>query len=247
MIEHEVMKMRYAFLSDIHGNAVALEAVLEDIQSHKIDKIAVLGDIAFRGPEPKKSIELIQALKTDVIKGNADQWVVSGVKEGEVPQQALDLMQQEQAWTYKQLTDEHISYLKNLPTELTFDNKGIQLHAFHATPDSLFDVVLPTISDTDLLEKLTKNVSADIYLYGHIHKAYQRIVEGKTIVNLGSVGLPFDGIAKASYVIVDISDGKIETQFVRVPYDVEKVCQQYEDVNYPNAKMMQNIVRTGRN
>ena len=74
--------MRYAFISDIHGNAVALEAVLKDIEVKQADKIIVLGDVAYRGPEPKKSVELIQSLETDVIKGNADEWIVRGVREG---------------------------------------------------------------------------------------------------------------------------------------------------------------------
>lgn len=138
-------------------------------------------------------------------------------------------------------------YLETLPTELSFEEGGIRIHAFHATPDSLFDVVLPNVTDNDLLEKLTMKEEANIYLYGHIHKAYQRTVEGKTIINLGSVGLPFDGIAKASYLLVDIIDGQIQTSHVRLPYDMEKVCQQYEDFNYPNIEKMQNILRSGRN
>ncbi len=239
--------MRFAFISDIHGNAVALEEVLDDIEKKQVDRIAVLGDIAYRGPEPSKSINLIRGLNTDVIKGNADQWVVRGVREGEVPQQALKTMQQEQEWIRSNLDEEQISFLESLPTELTLEEDGVRIHAFHATPDSLFDVVLPNVTDNDLLEKLTKKEEADVYLYGHIHKAYERTVGGKTIVNLGSVGLPFDGMAKASYVIVDIVGGQIQTSHVRVPYDLEKVCQQYQDFDYPNVEKMQNIIRSGRN
>lgn len=239
--------MRYAFISDIHGNAIALEAVLEDIQAKQADKIIVLGDLAYRGPEPKKSVELIQSLETDVVKGNADQWIVRGVREGEVPHQALTIMQKEQDWTRKQLTDEQIDFLDQLPTEWIMEEQGIKFHAFHATPDSLFDVVLPNVTENDLLEKLTKKEEADVYLYGHIHKVYQRITEGKTIINVGSVGLPFDGIPKASYAMIDLSDGRMETRLVRVPYDVDEVCKQYTDNGYPNTELMQNIIRSGRN
>ncbi|SFL54674.1 phosphoesterase, MJ0936 family [Gracilibacillus orientalis] len=239
--------MRFAFISDIHGNAVALEEVLDDIEKKQVDRIAVLGDIAYRGPEPSKSINLIRALNTDVIKGNADQWVVRGVREGEVPQQALETMQQEQQWIRNNLNEEQLSYLGSLPTELTLEVEGVRLHAFHATPDSLFDVVLPNESDNDLLAKLTTKEETDLYLYGHIHKAFERTVEGKTIINLGSVGLPFDGIAKASYCLVDIIDGQVQTSHVRVPYDLEKVCQQYQEFDYPNIEKMQNIIRSGRN
>lgn len=64
--------MKIAFISDIHGNAVALESVLEDIDKKNVDRIIVLGDICFRGPEPKRSLDLVRSLDTYVIKGNAD-------------------------------------------------------------------------------------------------------------------------------------------------------------------------------
>ncbi|GAA5346504.1 metallophosphoesterase family protein [Planifilum fimeticola] len=70
--------MRVAFIADIHGNGVALDAVLEDIEKRKVDRIAVLGDIAFRGPEPKRVLERVRSLPADVIKGNADEWTARG-------------------------------------------------------------------------------------------------------------------------------------------------------------------------
>ncbi|WP_163538031.1 metallophosphoesterase family protein [Gracilibacillus sp. YIM 98692] len=238
--------MKIAFISDIHGNAVALDAVIQHIQKQRVDKICVLGDIAYRGPEPKRALDMVQSLDAQVIKGNADEWVVRGVQQGEVPDKALKMMQVEQAWIKEQLETKDIEYLEQLPTELAFELGEVRFHAFHATPDSLFEVILPDQSDGQLEQKLMKNAEADIYLYGHIHKAYTRHINGKTIINLGSVGLPFDGIPKASYTMVDISDG-ISVTNVRVPYDTEKVCKQYEDVQYPNMEMMQQIIRTGRN
>ena len=71
--------MKIAFVSDIHGNATALEAVLADIEKKKADKVVVMGDISYRGPEPKKSLDLVRNLNTAVIKGNADEWLHRGV------------------------------------------------------------------------------------------------------------------------------------------------------------------------
>ncbi|MBM7570446.1 YfcE family phosphodiesterase [Aquibacillus albus] len=239
--------MKIAFISDIHGNANALEAVLEDINKKKVDKILVLGDIAYRGPEPKRSIEMVQQLHTTVIKGNADEWVVRGVKEGEVPDHALELMNQERDWIISRISDTDIDYLENLPTELTFEEQGVTFHAFHATPTSLFDVVLPNADDNELESKLMAEKAAHIYLYGHIHKSYIRNVNGKTVVNLGSVGLPFDGITKASYAIVNINDGHVSTSIERVSYDYEKTIEKYKEVNYPNIDMMKNIIQNAKN
>ncbi|KAB8128272.1 metallophosphoesterase family protein [Gracilibacillus oryzae] len=240
--------MKLAFISDIHGNSVALEAVLADIKTRHVDEIIILGDLCYRGPEPKQALDLVRALHAKVVKGNADEWVIRGVDKGEVPDKALTLMNEEQQWIRQKLSEGDIKYLEQLPSELSLIYGNVVIHAFHATPDSLFDVVLPDVTNEELTSKLTaKKEDADIYIYGHIHKAYQRVVDGKTIMNLGSVGLPFDGINRASYAIVEINEDSYTTSNIRVKYDVEKVCSQYENNSYPNKEMMQKIIRTGRN
>ncbi|WP_077624609.1 metallophosphoesterase family protein [Sediminibacillus massiliensis] len=238
--------MRIAFLSDIHGNADALEAVLEDINKKQADKIYVLGDIAYRGPEPKRSIAQIQSLNTTVIKGNADEWVVRGVQRGEVPDQALALMQKEQAWTVSQLEEKDIDYLSGLPDQATFTESGVTFHLFHATPDSLFDVVLPDADEEKIATTFMQKETADVYLYGHIHKAYIRYLNGRTVINTGSVGLPFDGTSKASYAMVDVENGSISTSIERVKYDIESPIEKYKERQYPNTEMMENIIRNAR-
>jgi putative phosphoesterase len=237
--------MKLAFISDIHGNAIALDAVLKDIKEKNVDKVIVLGDICYRGPEPQRALDLVRSLDCEVIKGNADEWVVRGVQQGEVPDQALGLMNKERDWSVSHLSDESVEYLSELPTQLNFEVEGVRIQAFHATPDSLFDVVPPDASDEKILEKLVIN-EADLYIYAHIHKPYIRFVNGKCIVNIGSVGLPFDGVSRASYCIVEIIEGSIQTSNVRVSFDVQKVVNQYKNSDYPNAQMMSKVVLNGR-
>lgn len=236
--------MKLAFISDIHGNAIALDAVLNDLKEKNVDKVFVLGDICYRGPEPQRALDLVRELDCEVIKGNADEWVVRGVQQGEVPDHVLSLMNKEQEWIVSQLSEESMEYLKELPTQLNLEVEGIRIHAFHATPHSLFEVVPPSASDETIMEKLV-TADADLYIYAHIHKPYIRFINGKCIVNIGSVGLPFDGVSKASYAIVEINEGSIQTSNVRVSYDVQKVVEQYDKVGYPNAEMMSNIILKG--
>lgn len=237
--------MKLAFISDIHGNATALEAVIEDIQKREVDKVYVLGDICYRGPEPKQSLELVQELHADVIKGNADEWVVRGVKEGEVPNHALEIMTKERDWTYSRLDEADIDYLQSLPSELRLEYGNRKIHAFHATPTSLFDVVLPDVDDEVLIEKMMAS-DADLFIYAHIHKPYIRYIKGKCIINLGSVGLPFDGLTNASYALVEIEEDHFQTSIVRVGYDVEKVIKQFRESDYPNAPFMANALSNGQ-
>jgi putative phosphoesterase len=235
--------MKLAFISDIHGNAIALEAVIEDMKRKPVDQIYVLGDLCYRGPEPKRSLELIRSLQTKVIKGNADEWVVRGVQQGEVPDKVLELMNRERDWTVSQLDQGDLEYLQSLPTELKLEVEGVSLHAFHATPESLFDIVLPGSEDELLRDKLMSAADTDVYIYAHIHKPYIRYLNGKVLMNIGSVGLPFDGLAMASYAIVEVVGGNIGTSIERVRYPVEAVVARYEEVNYPNKEMMTQIVR----
>lgn len=234
--------MKYAFISDIHGNAVALEAVLQDIERNKVDKIIVLGDLCFRGPEPKKSLDLIRSLNTDVIKGNADEWVVRGVQQGEVPDQNLPIMNKEREWTVSQLESADLDYLVKLPQSLTFQAEDQTIKVFHATPDSLFEIVRPNTDNEIIFEKMM-NSDEQIFVYAHIHTPFIRYIKGKVIINIGSVGLPFDGLQKASYGIVEVDSGKIRTSIERVDFDVEKVMDLYETVHYPNTETMVSILR----
>ncbi|MFC4322506.1 metallophosphoesterase family protein [Litchfieldia salsa] len=238
--------MKLAFISDIHGNAVALEAVLADILMREIDQIFVLGDLCYRGPEPKRALDLIRELNTEVIKGNADEWVVRGVKEGEVPAQALEIMNTERDWTVSKLNEDDLSYLANLPTSIQTEADGVKIHAFHATPESLFDIIPPNSDDDKIEQTLMAGQAADLYLYAHIHKPYIRFIGGRIVMNIGSVGLPFDGLAKASYGIVEVNQGQISTTIQRVTVDPELAAAKYDEVGYPNADMMARIVKNGR-
>ncbi|WP_045518347.1 metallophosphoesterase family protein [Neobacillus niacini] len=238
--------MKIAFISDIHGNAIALEAVLEDIKKQGIDKTYVLGDICYRGPEPKRSLDLVRSLHTEVIKGNADEWVVRGVREGEVADQVLGLMNHERQWIVEQLEPSDIEYLEILPAQLNISIEDVEISAFHATPTSLFDIVLPNADDNQIETVLMHAQEAQVYVYAHIHKPYIRFLNGKVIMNIGSVGLPFDGLAKASYGLVDIEDGHLKTSIRRVGYELERVVKLYHELNYPNAEMMSNVIRTAR-
>lgn len=237
--------MKIAFISDIHGNAVALEAVLKDIEKKQVDQICVLGDLCYRGPEPKRSLQLVRSLNANVIKGNADEWVVRGVQKGEVPDQALEMMNKERDWTVSKLDENDMNYLNSLPDKLHFKAEDFTIQAFHAAPDSLFEIILPSESDERIKAALMSSTDSDLYVYAHIHKPYIRYLDGKAVLNIGSVGLPFDGLKKASYAIAEIASSSASISIERVEFDVEKVVKQYEQSEYPNQNMV-NIIRNAR-
>lgn len=238
--------MKIALISDIHGNAVALDAVLNDIRKKEIENIFVLGDICYRGPEPKRSLELVRSLNSTVIKGNADEWVVRGVKSGEVPQKDLSMMNIERDWTFSKLLKSELDYLESLPTQFNLEIEGVEIFGFHATPNSLFEVIPHDVENKIIEEKIIKAIDAQIYVYAHIHKPFIRYIDGKVIMNIGSVGLPFDGMSKASYGLIEIEADNINTTIQRVPYDVEQVISLYQESDYPNKERMIDIIKRGK-
>lgn len=234
-------QMKIAFISDIHGNAEALQAVLYDIEQRNVDEIFILGDICFRGIEPKRALTIVKELNTQIIKGNADEWVVRGIHKGEVPEKAFSMMKKERDWTYAQLDEEEISYLDKLPMDLNLAFNQLNIHAFHATPNSLFEVVQPDENDQTLGEKLMVK-DADLYIYGHIHKSYIRYIDGKCLVNPGSIGLPFDSVKKASYFILELAEDSYQMSIVKVNYDIEKVISQIQKTDYPNKELLSRLL-----
>ncbi|RSL33411.1 metallophosphoesterase [Salibacterium salarium] len=239
--------MQIALLSDIHGNARALKAVLNDLKDKNIDQIYILGDLCYRGPEPKNALETVRSTPGKVLKGNADEWIIRGVKKGEVPDSALALMNQEQEWSVERLSSEDINYLNNLPESfLETLSDHVTMHAFHATPDSLFDVVTADTPDEELVEKLTVNNDANVIVYGHIHTPYIKTIGNKTFINTGSIGLPFDGDSRPSYVLLQVEDDSFSADIHRVTYDTSRVVDQYDANNYPNSQQMKQVVKNGQ-
>lgn len=239
--------MRLAFISDIHGNIPALEAVLEDIKSMNVDQIAVLGDLCLLGPETERVVERIRRLGVPTIKGNSEEWMIRGIEPGEVPDEIIGPFSQEREWVLERISQTNLDYLKTLKTELTFEVGELTIQAFHATPNSLFDVVAPNVDDHLMVEEQMMKSDADIYIYGHIHQPFSRYLSGKCLINCGAVGLPFDGNPQASYALVEVGGEHVTTSIRRISYDVEAVVAICEEVGYPNAEMVSRIVRSGYN
>lgn len=246
-ITWEVLFVQIALLSDIHGNARALKAVLNHLKDKKIDQMYILGDICYRGPEPKNALETVRSSPAKVLKGNADEWVVRGVLKNEVPDNALALMNQEREWTVERLSSDDINYLSRLPESFveTFSD-AVTMHAFHATPTSLFDVVTADASNEEMEEKLADHTDANLIVYGHIHTPYIKTIGNKTIINTGSVGLPFDGDPRPSYVLLDVKDNTFSASIHRVSYDLERVLNQYEANDYPNSEQMKMVIKNAK-
>jgi putative phosphoesterase len=247
--------MKLAFISDIHGNYPALEAVLMDIATIRADKIYVLGDLVFKGPMPAECVRRIRQLDTVVIQGNIDELVgcnliQPGFAKTEQQQEAL---LREMEWTRNQLSAEELEYLASRPFSHEEEPvRGLRFRMVHANPRNLLDIVLPTDNPDEVTSRMFEGTDANICLYGHIHVPYVLHNGSKAVANTGSVGLPFDGNTAASYAVLEFDAPYAGTApafslgIRRVPYDVEAAVRAFEDTEHPFAENVITALRAGK-
>jgi len=177
----------YAIISDIHGNSLALQAVLKDIETRQVDMIINLGDHVFGALEPEASAQLIRQTPMTCISGNTDREILESLNK---PSEKENMER-----VKADLSDETISWLKGLPSTAVCDDL---FFVCHGTPESDDEYLLEQVkatgvfvyNDEDLIAK-TAHIAQRIILCGHSH--VNRIVylsNGKIILNPGSVGLP---------------------------------------------------------
>lgn len=177
----------YAIISDIHGNSLALKAVLDDIRARKIEHIINLGDHFFGALEPETVADMLRANKMLCISGNTDREILESI-DGDFDKEGMSRVKAE-------LSDKSIAWLRTLPQTETCD--GL-FFVCHGTPGSDDEYLLEKVTasgvfvynDEDLIGKVA-NIKERIILCGHSH--VNRVVylsNDKIILNPGSVGLP---------------------------------------------------------
>ncbi|WP_438447753.1 metallophosphoesterase family protein [Gorillibacterium sp. sgz5001074] len=252
--------MKLALIADIHGNYHALQAVLEDIRSRQADRIYVLGDLVFKGPLPERCVRAVRDLNTVVLQGNIDEligrsFIQPGFAKSPEHEAAL---RKEMEWTRSRLTEEELAYLAELP--FSYDEElapGLKALFVHANPLNLLDIVLPLAPEEELMGQFG-GTDAKLLAYAHIHQPYVRFLNGRAIVNTGSVGLPFDGSPEASYAWIEVEDAapsdeavtasaapRFQISIRRVPYDLEAAVKAFEGSGHPFADSVIRAITTG--
>jgi predicted phosphodiesterase len=173
--------MSVAAISDVHGNLPALEAVLGEIERLGVDAIVCCGDVA-AGPLPRETCERLMALDdARFVRGNADRDMVEGFDSGASSD-----------WDTGQLERRHRDFLASFEPTVTLDVEGLGRALFcHATPDSDMEIIT-AITPEARLESLVGGAGADVVLCGHVHCQYDRRAGSTRVVNVGSVGLPYE-------------------------------------------------------
>lgn len=243
--------MRIALLSDIHGNSIALDAVLADIERRGgAEHHWMLGDLVALGHDPVGVLDRITKLPAaKFVRGNTDRYVVTGAR----PRPSLDdaignpdlvpVVAEVSAtfsWTAGCMSASGWTpWLAALPEEVRMTlADGTRLLGVHASP-GIDDG--PGINDSDGDAELAARLdgcAADVVFGGHTHRPVDRTVGATRAVNLGSVSNPVPPDLRASYVMVESDECGHAIEHVRVEYDHDAVVGALEDVKHPGRNWL---------
>lgn len=228
---------RVGLISDLHGNEVALRAVLAELDG--VDQIVCLGDCATLGPRPREVLGLLRDRGIPTILGNHDDFLldptlVTTYTEAPIIADAV-------AWCGAELAADDLALVRTFVPGMTLDLGRATLALFHGSPRSHMEVLLAT-TPADALDDALGDLRATVLAGGHTHLAMVRQHHGALLVNPGSVGLPFERynaggpptvLPHAEYAIVDAVNGNVGVTLRRVALDRDALRAQNAAVAHP--------------
>lgn len=236
--------MRLAVVSDIHGNLTALEAVAADVASRGVDRVVHGGDLVLMGARPGEVLDRIDELGWPGIVGNTDEllWRPDELETQLARAPKLEpllrmLFERYAPVTAERLGEGRVGRLRELPATLRVGD----LCVVHASPGDLWRAPMPSATDDELIETY-RGLEAAAVAYGHIHRPFARDTKELKIANCGSVGLPWDGDPRASYLLVDDGGARL----IRVEYDVDAELRALAASGYPDSTRIAEMLRSGR-
>jgi putative phosphoesterase len=234
--------MRVAVLSDIHGNLTAFQAVLSDLRKVSPDLVLHGGDLCDGGSSPVEILDAIRGLGWAGVMGNTDEMLVRPnsleefAAQSPAPPQLWAAVRDIASATRSALGDDRLKWLSTLPR--THPESGFAV--VHATPRSCWQAPAENATDTEL-EEIYGPLDRPIIVFGHTHRPFVRkTARIESVINMGSVGLPYDGDARASYLLLDGT----EPQIRRVEYDVKRELTALSQCGLPGTEWTAKMLRT---
>jgi predicted phosphodiesterase len=231
---------RLAVISDIHGNAFALETVLASIERDGVDQIVYLGDIAEGGPRPAEAIERLAALGCPAVLGNTDDYFIKPLPEKfQKDPEWRDVV----TWGSEQLNESHRSFLRSLPLTVEIDLDGETVTCYHASPNSYSDLIFPDTPESDL-EHWFAGVDSPLLIGGHTHQQMLRRWNGRLLMNPGSAGRSFHHLPIGSggirpwceYAVITRENGETRVEFRHIPLDLDAMIADAQKSGLPHVE-----------
>ena len=249
------MKRRIALLSDAHGNATALEAVLADAESQAVTDYWFLGDLLMPGTGRRNILDRLEQLPISLqVRGNWEDSLWHALH------QKLDLTRPSHLYLTKlchfvleEIHPEEIDRMRELPLQVLTEVAGLKIAVSHHLPDKNWGRELIHIGNQSDFDRLFEGNEAVIAIYGHIHQQFLRYgTGGQLIINPGSIGQPFFLDAtlrqdlRAQYAILEVDEtGLKDVDMRRVAYDVEHELARARELQLPYYEIYEESLVNG--
>jgi predicted phosphodiesterase len=247
--------VRLGVLSDIHGNRIALEAVIADGTDRGVERWWALGDLAAIGPDPVGTLEMLANLpNVHATTGNTERYVLTGARPSPhfhdvaADPELLGLfvaVESSFSWTRGALSvGGWLDGLATLPLEVRVVlDDGTRLLGVHASPGRDDGEGITPDRPDDELRTALKDAEADIVIAGHTHQPTDRRVAGIRAVNGGSVSNPITDDLRAGYVIIDSDRDGHELEHRRVSYDRDAFLRAVQRSGHPERDYIASFQR----
>jgi predicted phosphodiesterase len=222
--------MKIAVLADIHGNWVALEAAFAHIEAWRPDAVIVAGDVINRGPRPVECLRLVQERQWPVVRGNHEDYVLFQAGPDAPRSGPLFETWRNSYWTYHQLNGE-LSRIAAMPFQVSLVGPdGREVRVVHASMRGNMDGIYLETPDDLLREQIAPPPA--VLCVGHTHRPLIRQVDETLVVNVGSVGMPFDNDRRPGYAQLTWQNGSWSAEIIRLAYDWEAARQAFREEGY---------------
>jgi predicted phosphodiesterase len=237
--------MRVAVISDMHGNCIALDAVVADLLQDTTDQLVCLGDAIQGGPQPAQTVARLRELGCPVVMGNADAWLLTGVATS-TAETVSDQQRETRDWSLAQLSAADRAFIAAFQPTVEIPLDGTRnLLCFHGSPHSFDDILLPD-SPVEEFDRLLGPFVPRIQTGGHTHVQYVRRLGASDafFFNPGSVGFayshhqPDDAFRAdpwAEYAVLSATEGRLALEFRRVPLDPTALIAAIHESGMPYA------------
>lgn len=251
--------MRFGVVADIHGNAVALDAVLADAADAGVDRWWALGDLVLFGPRPVEVLETLAGLPgIQYVSGNTDRYVLTGDQpepHPTNPQTAGDValvaryaaMAGAIGWTRGALAQaDALDFLAGLPATVAAElPDGKHLLGVHASPTRDDGPGIDNSCSDQDLAALFADCGAPVVIGGHTHDPTDRTAGTLRALNPGSVGLPRRA-GRAHWLLIDADRRGVTADLRDVAFDVEGAVADLYRRGYPNAAFLESVLTGAR-
>jgi len=219
---------RVAFISDVHSNLEALEAVLDEVGKLKV---FCAGDIVGYGASPNEVVRVLRDIGATCVIGNHDRAALDGDAGEFNPRAAIAAL-----WTSRQLAEDSREFLGSLPSKLSAEVGGKKVFMAHGSPDDpMWEYVRPS-THSDLFDYYLGKVGADVIALGHTHLAFEwRSESGGVVFNPGSVGQPRNGDRRAAFAVLSVEGGEVRVEPRLVEYDFERAAKKILESGLPSS------------